>query len=139
MPRRRRQASEVDEAAALAGRQSRCSALAAEGELSRACAALTSPALLEADGDTVTKLRDKHPQAPPARPQHNVPDMSVEQVVNAVRSFRRGSAAGPTGLRGDRLRALFSSAGHADEVAAHLTAVVHTLVRDEPPSALGRD
>ena len=145
VPRRRRQAVEVDEAAALAGRQSRCVALAAEGELSRACAALTSPALLEADGDTVTKLRDKHPQAPPARPclvqfgpppQHNVPDISVEQVVSAVRSFRRGSASGPTGLRGDHLREALSSAGHADEVAAHLTAVTHILVRGEAPSEL---
>ena len=48
-----------------------------------------------------------------------VPDISVEDVVAAVHSFRRGSAPGPTGLRGGHLRQALQSA-HGDEVATNL-------------------
>ncbi|CAE7275446.1 unnamed protein product [Symbiodinium sp. KB8] len=143
VPARRQRQPAVTEDAAVANRHTRCRALAAEGELSRACAALTSPPLLEASQDTVAKLRDKHPQAAPARPslvqmgpppQHSVPDVSVEQVAAAVRSFRKGSAAGPTGLRGDHLREALQSNAHSDEVATHLTEVVRILLTGTAPA-----
>jgi len=87
------------------------------------------------------KLRAKHPRAqpalaallplgPPART--DVPDIAAADVVAAVRSFRRGSAAGPSGLRGDHLREALSSA-HGDEVAAHLAQVVQLLARGDAP------
>ena len=81
------------------------------------------------------KLRAKHPRAQPARAallplgppaRTDVPDIAAADVVAAVRSFRRGSAAGPSGLRGDHLREALSSA-HGDEVAAHLAEVVQLL------------
>jgi hypothetical protein len=61
-----------------------------------------------------------------------VPDIAAADVVAAVRSFRRGSAAGPSGLRGDHLREALGSA-HGDEVAAHLAEVVQLLVRGDAP------
>ena len=108
-------------------RHARCRQLAAEGELSRACAALVAPPLIQHSPGVMDKLRAKHPRAqpalaallplgPPART--DVPDIAAADVVAAVRSFRRGSAAGPSGLRGDHLREALSSA-HGDEVAAH--------------------
>ena len=93
LPRRRRS---DEDAAGLTAHQERCKALAAEGELSRACSALVSPPLLGEDEEVSAKLRAKHPQCPPARPGM-VPDLPVDQVLAAARSFRRGSAAGPPG------------------------------------------
>ena len=99
-------------------RQARCMRLAAEGELSRACAALVAPPMLSDDDGVHSALRAKHPRAHPARPSlvqlgppspALVPDISAEDVVAAVRSFR-GSAPGPTGLRGDHLREALQSA-----------------------------
>ena len=46
-------------------------------------------------------------------------EFSVDDVVRAARSFRRGSAGGPTGLRGEHLREALDSA-RGDEVGAHL-------------------
>ncbi|CAK9005797.1 unnamed protein product, partial [Durusdinium trenchii] len=91
-------------------------------------------------------LRAKHPTAAPARPSllgsgpcpaGSTPDFSVEDVVRAARSFRCGSAAGPSGLRGEHLREALDSA-HDDEVAAHLTRVAQLLARGEAPLELAQ-
>ena len=142
--RRPKQASEEDEAAVLARRHARCISLAGEGELSRACAALVDPPLLAESTEVLNSLRAKHPHASPARPglqslgpssRRDVPDISSAEVLKAVRGFRRGSAPGPTGLRGDHVREALSTA-HADEVTAHLTEVIRILVRGEAPLEL---
>ena len=120
-PRRRRPRDD-DEEAAQAARQAGCCALAAEGELSRASAALESPPLLDNTTDVVSKLQAKHLRAAPARPALGlpalaaVPELAVEDVIQAIRSFSCGSAAGPTGLRGDHLREALASL-HGDEMA----------------------
>ena len=138
--------SEDEDDTLLAARHARCLALAAEGELSRACASLVDPPLLEKNAAVIAALRHKHPTAPPARPSllasgpcpvGAVPDFAVADVVKAARSFRRGSAAGPSGLRGEHLREALESA-HGDEVAAHLTRVVQLLVRGEAPFELAQ-
>ena len=94
------------------------------------------------DDEVVAKLRRKHPQAPPARPalasmgppsRAVVPDLSAESVVRAARAFRRGSAPGPSGLRGDHLREALATA-HGDEVAAHLTEAVRILAAGDVPT-----
>lgn len=127
-------------------RQSRCCALAGEGELSRACAALVAPPLLNHDAHTVTKLRGKHPQAAPARPAlvplgppstADVPDITAEQIRRAIQGWSRSSAAGPTGLRGDHLKEALATA-HADEVLVHLAGVVQLLVRGDAPADLAQ-
>lgn len=148
-PRRRRPpaAHLCEEEAAqarLEAQQARCCVLASEGELSRACAALIAPPLYLTPACAFAKLQAKRPQASRARPallpsrpapQTVVPEFSVADVVRAARGFSRGSAAGPTGLRGDRLREALASA-HSDEVAVHLTAVVQLLARRRAPLEL---
>ena len=133
--------SEEGQAAELARRHARCKALAAEGELSRACSALVDPPPLDGAQGVPDSLRSKHPQAHPARPNlqslgpapsHAVPDISQEQVVTAARSFRTGSAPGPTGLRADHIRQALNSA-HGDEVAAHMTEFVRFLAAGNAP------
>ena len=104
----------------LAARHSRCKRLAAEGDLSRACTALTAPPVLAPSPDTLSSLQAKHPQAPlpdldalgPPRPGA-VPDFDTQAVAEA--GFKRGSAPGPSGLRADHLHEALPSA-HADEV-----------------------
>ena len=136
--RKRRAGTSEDE---RSSQQLRCRQLAAEGELSRACAALVAPALVRHSPGVMDKLRAKHPRAQPARAallplgppaRTDVPDIAAADVVAAVRSFRRGSAAGPSGLRDDHLREALGSA-HGDEVAAHLAEVVQLLVRGDAP------
>ena len=70
---------------------------------------------------------------PPAR--NSVPDVSAEQVLAAVRSFRRGSAAGPTRLRGDHVREALGTA-HSDKVTVHLVEIVRVLLAGEAPPEL---
>ena len=130
---RKRRASDGDEA--VARRHARCCSLAAEGELSRACAALVDPQPLEVDDAVLDKLRAKHPPAlasmgPPARGL--VPDLTADLVAAAVRKIRRGSAPGPSGLRGDHLREALATA-HGDEVAVHLANVVGVLAAGDVP------
>ena len=121
--------------AAVAAKHARCKSLAAEGEMSRACAALLNPPPLAAEDSVLAKLHAKHLQSQPARPGlvqlgpppgDQAPDLSVDLVLSVACSFRRGTAAGPTGLRGDHLREALSSP-HWDEVAAHLADVVRLL------------
>ncbi|CAL1154289.1 unnamed protein product [Cladocopium goreaui] len=122
----------------LAAQHTRCCALAAEGELSRACAALTEPPPLPPSRATLEALAAQHPQAAPpdvaqlgpARPAA-VPEVTKENVVRAVRSFSRASAPGPSGLRADHLQETLSTA-HGDEVASHLVALCQLLARGEP-------
>ena len=119
-------APRLDSAKQTAAQQSRCCALAAEGELSRACAALVDPPPLPASSATLEQLVAQHPQAPapdlgqfgPARPAA-VPELSHDALTKAIRSFARASAPGPSGLRADHLKDTLSTA-HGDEVVAHL-------------------
>ena len=121
----------------LAARQSRCCSLAAEGELARACAALTEPAPVPASLEALAELRDKHPAAAapdlaalgPARPAL-VPEFDAEAVIKAVRSFHRASAPGPSGLRPDHVREALATP-HGDEVIAHLVSLSNLLARGE--------
>ena len=66
--------------------------------------------------------------------QATVPDLTQEQVVAAIRAFKRGSAAGPSGLHGAHLREAL--AGAHDEGAPHLTIVVLLLAHGEAPADL---
>ena len=124
----------------LAAQHTRCCALAAEGELSRACAALTEPPPLPPSRATLEALAAQHPQAAPpdvaqlgpARPAA-VPEVTKANVVRAVRSFSRASAPGPSGLRADHLKETLSTA-HGDEVASHLVALCQLLARGEAPA-----
>ena len=123
-------------------RHSHCRRLAAEGELARACNALVQEPPLPRDAATLAALQAKHPHSPlpdlaslgVSRPGA-VPEFSAEAVVQAVRSFKRASAPGPSGLRADHLRESLCTA-HTDEVATHLAALCYLLARGEAPATL---
>ena len=122
-------------------RHSRCKQLAAEGsrELSRACSALVDPPPSQATAAVQAELRSKHPQAPPPVVETcnvaAVPEFSADEVARAVRSFLRGSVAGPSHLRPDHLRAALRTP-HADEVVLHVGSLCQLLARGEAPAAL---
>ena len=86
-------------------RHRRCKRLAAEGDFARACSALIEPPPLPPSQETLAELRAKHPAAAPvdlasldnARPGA-VPEFDAEAVAQAIRSFKHGSAPGPSGL-----------------------------------------
>ena len=109
---------------------------AAEGDLPRACSALVDPPPLPPTQAVLDELQSKHPPAEPAdlasltaaRPGA-VPEFDGNAVSQAIRSFKPGSAPGPTGLRADHLREALLTA-HGDEV------VLRLLARGEAPASL---
>lgn len=95
--RRKKRAGASDDE--RSSQQLRCRQLAAEGELSRACAALVAPPLIRHSPGVMDTLRAKHPRAQPARAallplgppaRTDVLDIAAADVVAAVRSFCRG-------------------------------------------------
>ncbi len=77
------------------------------GFLSRACRALDGGTLLEPSREVLSKLREKHPEAPPPE---NLPEAAAPQhitaitIAKAINSFSRGSAGGPTRFRPEHLQ-----------------------------------
>jgi hypothetical protein len=89
----------------------RATTLAQQGQPGRGLQALSSAGMAEADRDTVSEMKKKHPAA--AGPVTFRPDpaaavpqltFTAAKVLKAALSFRRGSAPGPTGLRPEHLR-----------------------------------
>ena len=102
--------------------------------LSGAPLAEPSPAVLAA-------MRSKFPGRPPHQATSSRPaappanEAGVEDVVRAIRSFPRGAAPGPTGLRPDLLQQLVS--GSEERPAAHLlTQLVNLLADGQAPAGL---
>ena len=92
-------------------RQLRCVELAADGQYAKAAKALVGPSPLGRDARTEQAMKDKHPRAQgtpdlsdlaaPGRAQ--VPEFDGALVRKILKSFSRGTAAGPTGLRAQHL------------------------------------
>ncbi|CAJ1387956.1 unnamed protein product, partial [Effrenium voratum] len=110
--------------------------LAAEGELSRACAALVDHSFM------LTLLwPNSAPSTPPLhRPDLPWPHWGLRRSTWSptlrwnrwAGLLRRRSAPGPSGLRGDHLREALGTA-HSDEVVAHLAGVVRLLASGGAP------
>ena len=115
------------------GRRDFATALAREGLDKKACAALLSSGLAPETAETVQELKALHPiQPPPAAVQLSdlppPPEIAVETVARALKSFPAGSAPGPSGLRPQHLLEACppgSEHGFLDQ----LTAVVNLLAR----------
>ena len=58
--------------------------------------------------------------------------MDEDAVTKAIRSFPKGSAGGPSGLRPQHVRDALT-AGYGDELARQLTEMVNLLARGEAP------
>ena len=124
-------------------REERATCFAREGLFSKACTALQGTPPLERTPEVTATLKTKHPRAAsppdlsdvgPASPAA-VPDLDSDLVTKQVRSFSKGAAAGPSGLRPQHLKDAFSGE-HSDEVREQLAALVNLLARGEAPASI---
>ena len=112
-----------------------------DNRLGPAAAALNSAGSAPASAATRQALELKHPQGTPppaeAAPPALTPTASMQpdEVLKALRSFPRGSAAGPSGLRPQHL---LDGVRERDQRAAleALTDALNTLVAGRVPTAL---
>jgi hypothetical protein len=111
-----------------------------EGQFARAVQALT-PRGISNSHQAFEEMQRKHPQAdPPTKPSEDpptVPHVSPQQVANAVRSFRPGTAPGPSSFRAEHLKeAIFSPDPSKSEKALYaVTSLVNLLAAGKlPPS-----
>jgi len=82
--------------------------MVADGRLSAASASLLSDALSDPSEENLAKLQEKHPaQDVPVNipPPSNTPQAKIDAklVLQKLRSFPKGSAAGPTGTRASHI------------------------------------
>ena len=92
----------------------RASTMAGEGQYHRALEALTSVGMAEHNRETIRIMREKHPAS--QRPIGDLPTTEAAplsftsfQVVKSALRFKKGSAAGPSGLRPEHLRVVLQS------------------------------
>jgi hypothetical protein len=127
-----------------ADQRARAEELVKEGLLSKACAALISEPPVPITEAVVEEMRTKHPSP---RPQDTerckelrevgaaaAGQMSMDDIEKAIKSFPRGSAGGPSGLRPQHLKDAMV-AGWGDEVARQLRNVANKMARGEIPEA----
>ncbi len=113
-----------------------------DNRLGQAAKALSSQGVALPTSSTLNALKEKHPQDRPAPPSEAAPpaltpaaSFSSDDVLKALRSFPRGSAAGPSGLRPQHL--LDGVREPSQRVALEaLTDALNTLVSGRVPPAL---
>ena len=123
-----------------AQRMKRAVALAAEGFDRKACSALLSTGLCDESEDTAAKLRDLHPAAAePACPEMaSLPmacDIGEDMVQEALLSFPRDSAPGPSALRVQHLLEA-QTPSHKGAVLEQLCGAIQLAVRGEVPRSV---
>ena len=115
------------------------SRLAEEGNLTKALQALLSPGLADYSRATLEEIIAKHPFSPPptiptteARPM----SFSPQQVLDAAKSFHKGSAAGPSGLRPEHLQIVTKAAppNRSQRALTQLTRVVNLMASGGLPA-----
>ena len=124
-------------------RRARAVELAKEGLLGKACASLVAEPPVQVNEEVLNQMRSKHP---PSRTGEGIrcrglrevcSSMAVkvmeDSVLKAIRSFPKGSAPGPSGLRPQHLKDALAP-GWADEVVRELTKLVNKMAQGEIPS-----
>ena len=104
--KKKQQETEVTQESRNAIRSSR---LVKEGQYSRAAQALTSAGLVEQNTATTATMLQLHPQGPRVIPRADEPDTPAltfdrEHVLKCIKSFKSGSAPGPSGLRAEHIK-----------------------------------
>ena len=114
--------------------------LVKEGQFTCAAQALTSPGLAEKSRATMAIMESLHPLCPrvvPSDSDTSAPPMrfSQEQVAKAIKSFKCGSAPGPSGLRAEHLKAATKSApsNRSDKALESVTKLVNSLGAGQLP------
>lgn len=91
----------------------RAEAMVREGDLSGAARVLTSYGVAPVNEDTFEKLKEKHPEGEPIDVPRALPPpvrVTVKNVEDALNSFKKGSATGPSGARADLFKWLLQGA-----------------------------
>jgi hypothetical protein len=87
----------------------RSTKLVQEGQFSRAAKALTSRGIDQHSEEAKAEMRAKHPTGRPTElPDGDIPAppirISPSQVKKAIKSFKKGTAPGPDGMRPEHLK-----------------------------------
>eukprot|EP00756_Hemistasia_phaeocysticola_P007272 Hpha_TRINITY_DN14185_c0_g1::TRINITY_DN14185_c0_g1_i1::g.11004::m.11004 len=124
-------------------RERRAERLAADGRLGDAFKALCDPVPLPPGAERLAQMRAKHPapqrgsgvdSAAPAPPTW---EFDGRDVVEQLRRFPRGTAAGPSGLSVQHILDVLGQAD-AETFAGRLAALVNILARGDAPRAVAR-
>ena len=118
----------------------RASTMAGEGQYHRALEALTSVGMADHNRETVRIMKEKHPAS--QRPIGDLPTSDAAplsftsfQVVKSALRFKKGSAAGPSGLRPEHLRVVLqSSNARRDSAAVSLTKLLNAMMAGKVPA-----
>lgn len=120
----------------------RCLRLLQDGQFSRAAQALSSSGIDFDSPAAYASMQDKHPQCPTApTPSGLAPaamTVTAKQVIQALKSFKTGSAPGPSGLRAEHLKgAVFCpTASRAERALQALTTIVNVLASGKAPQEI---
>ena len=119
----------------------RATQLGQDGQYTRALQALTSAGMADHSRAAVAEMKSKHPQPsnpPTFQSSTNTPQMRFTQleVYKAVKSFKKGSAPGPSGLRPEHLKVALKSPSpnRADKALEALTRVVTLCMSGKVPA-----
>ena len=112
--------------------------LVRDGEYSKAAKALLSCDLAPCNQDTLQIMKNKHPQAPiptfTPHPSEPPLQLSTQQVVKGIKSFKKGSALGPSGLRAEHLKAAITVGVNATKVEGAITGFINLLLAGGLPA-----
>ena len=115
--------------------------LSREGMFAKACRILASSGLAPNSDDTWKLLKDKHPEGPlPIIPETTSQSISLNEdfdVYNILKSFPKGTAAGPSGLRVQHLLDA-ASIPLPTTICSLLRRVVNLLVSGKVPQEVSR-
>ena len=118
----------------------RATKLGQEGQYTRSLQALVSQGLADSSSAAVlAEMKAKHPQGqPPTIPDTDVPPkaFSPSEVSAAAKTFHKGSAPGPSGLRPEHLMVVLKAAppNRFGRAETQLTRVVNTMVKGKVPA-----
>ena len=112
-----------------------------EGQYARAAQLIDSLGIAQANKDTLKEMQTKRPQAehvPNLTPNPNSQPLQLpsSDILKNIKSFKRGSAPGPSGLRPEHLKVAvnLSSPTQSDKALGALTKLVNILLAGHLPS-----
>eukprot|EP00971_Amphidinium_carterae_P035318 695432-Amphidinium_carterae.1 len=124
-------------------RLERVQALVKEGLYQKAAAALHPGSVAEMSDQLLVEMKAKHPDArsedegarATLRSIHHTAALQakMEDTLNAVQSFPKGSSAGPSGFRPQHIKDALVP-GHRDEILRQLTGVTQLLLSGQVPT-----
>ena len=141
--RGRKRKNPIEEESQLERNSRRCTTLTQEGQYTRALQALASHGVAEHSAEALAEMKLKHPapsapQRPPP-PETSAPRaFSGSDVLSAALSFKKGSAAGPSGMRPEHFKAILksSSANIVERSLVALVKLVNVMAAGKVPNSV---